>query len=348
MYRTIRNLSSLFLFAVCLWLTVRLLLPIGLPFLLGLLLAVAAEPLVGRLGKKIPRTAAAGVGVTGTILLLSILVVLACALVIRELGILASMLPDLEQTAKDGMGTLFRWVMGMAQRLPGGVRDVVTRNVSELMSGGSELLDGAFRYGMNLAGGMLKTVPDGALVLGTGVISGYMISVRLPKLRAWFRALREKERLKPVFQTLGSMKTALVGYVKAQTRLMGVTWGILALGFLLLRIPNGFIWAAVVALVDVLPVLGTGTVLIPWSLICLLQRDGGRAVGLLGLYSVISLTRSLLEPKVVGAQLGLDPLAALASIYGGYRLFGLPGMLLAPLVTVAAVQMVRLRPEKRG
>lgn len=345
MYRTIRNLSSLFLFAVCLWLTVRLLLPVGFPFLLGLLLAITAEPLVGRLGRKLPRGIAAGIGVTGAIVFLTILVALACAVIIRELGILASMLPDLEQTAKDGMGTLARWAMGMARRLPKGVQDVVSRNVKNLLSGGGEVLDGAFRYGMNLAGGMLKTVPDGALVLGTGVISGYMISVRLPRIRAWVKNLLEKERLKPIVRTVVYMKDALIGYVKAQAKLMGITWGILALGFSLLRISNGLLWAAVVALVDVLPVLGTGTVLIPWSLICLLQSDGGRAVGLLGLYAVISLTRSLMEPKILGAQLGLDPLTALASIYGGYRLFGLPGMLLAPLVTVAALQMVKIRRE---
>lgn len=346
MYRTIRNLSSLFLFAVCLWLTVRLLLPVGLPFLLGLLLAVSAEPLVGWLGRKMPRSVAAGVGVTGAIVFLSILVVMACAVMIRELGILASMLPDLEQTARDGMGILSRWVVGLAQRLPSGVREPVSRNVTKWMSGGSNLLDRAFRYGLDLAGGMLKTVPNGALVLGTGVISGYMISVRLPKIRVWFRMLLEKERMKPIVRTFVHMKSALVGYVKAQMKLMGITWGILALGFLLLRLENGLLWAGVVALVDVLPVLGTGTVLIPWSLLTLLQGDGGRAVGLLGLYGVISLTRSMMEPRILGAQLGLDPLAALASIYGGYRLFGLPGMLLAPLVTVAAVQMVRLRPEK--
>ena len=346
MYRTIRNLSSLFLFAVCLWLTVSLLLPIGLPFLLGLALAVAAEPLVGRLARKMPRGLAAGLGVTGALGFLVILVVLACALVIRELGMLAGMLPDLEQTAKDGMGVLSQWAMGLAQRLPGGMGDFAQRNVQKFFSGGGEMLDGFFRQGMELAGGMLKTVPDGALVLGTGVISGYMISARLPKIREWAGKMVEKERMKPVFRTLVHMKDALVGYVKAQAKLMGITWGILALGFLLLRIGNGLLWATVVAVVDVLPVLGTGTVLLPWSLLCFLQGDGGRAVGLLGLYSVIALTRSLLEPKILGAQLGLDPLAALLALYGGYRLFGLGGMLLAPLVTVAAVQMVRLRPEK--
>lgn len=346
MYRTIRNLSSLFLFAVCLWLTVRLLLPVGLPFLLGLLLAVSAEPLVGRLGQRLPRGLAAGVGVTGALVFLVILVVLACAVIVRELGMLAQMMPDLEQTARDGMSILSRWAIGVAQRLPAGVRDVVTRNVTKFVSGGSTMLDGAFRYGVNLAGGMLKMVPDGALVLGTGVISGYMISARLPKIRVWVRSLLEKERLKPIIRTIVQMKKALVGYVKAQMKLMGITWGILALGFLLLRIPYALLWAVVVALVDVLPVLGTGTVLLPWSFICFLQSDGGRALGLLGLYGVIALTRSMLEPKILGAQLGLDPLAALTALYGGYRIFGLPGMLLAPLVTVVAVQMVRLRPEK--
>ena len=64
-------------------------------------------------------------------------------------------------------------------------------------------------------------------------------------------------------------------------------------------------------------------------------------MGLLGIYTVISLTRSLLEPKIVGRQLGLDPLATLVSLYAGYRFFGLPGMLLAPLATVAAVELVR-------
>jgi len=347
LYRTIRNLTSLMLFAVCLWLTVRFLLPIGLPFLLGGLLAVAAEPVVGLLSRKIPRPAAAGIGVTGAFLLTAMLVLLGCAVIIRELGILAAMLPDLEQTAKTGMGVLSRWVLGMVGRLPRGIGDILTRNVTRLFSGGSAMLDNAFRYAVNLAGGMLKTVPDGALVLGTGVISSFMISARMPRIREWLRVLLEKERLKPILRTMRSMKAALVGYLKAQFKLMGVTWGILTLGFLLLRIPYGFLWAGLVALVDVLPVLGTGTVLLPWSLICFLQDDGGRAVGLLGIYGVITLTRSLLEPKLVGEHLGLDPLATLAALYGGYKLFGLPGMLLAPLVTVAAVQMVRLRPENR-
>ena len=98
------------------------------------------------------------------------------------------------------------------------------------------------------------------------------------------------------------------------------------------------------ALVDAFPVLGTGTVLLPWSLLCFLQQDSARAIGLLGIYTTVTLTRSLMEPKLVGRHLGLDPLATLMSLYIGYRLWGIPGMLFAPLLAVTALQLV---PEKR-
>ena len=94
-----------------------------------------------------------------------------------------------------------------------------------------------------------------------------------------------------------------------------------------------------------LPVLGTGTVLIPWSMVCFLQEDTFRALGLLGIYVFISLLRSVLEPRFVGKQLGLDPLVTLIAIYAGYRLWGLPGMLLAPILAVAATQIL-LYPQK--
>ena len=89
---------------------------------------------------------------------------------------------------------------------------------------------------------------------------------------------------------------------------------------------------------DALPVLGTGTVLVPWSLVCLLQGDTVRGIGLLGVYAAASLTRSVLEPRFIGRQLGLDPLVTLLAMYAGYRLWGLAGMILAPLLAVTVTQ----------
>ena len=94
------------------------------------------------------------------------------------------------------------------------------------------------------------------------------------------------------------------------------------------------------ALVDAFPILGTGTVLVPWSLFSFLQGDYVLAFGLLILYGTTALTRSVLEPRLLGRQLGLDPLITLMALYAGYRLWGIGGMLLAPILAVAATQLL--------
>ena len=102
----------------------------------------------------------------------------------------------------------------------------------------------------------------------------------------------------------GGLREALGGWLKAQGLLMLITFGELAAGFLLLRVELSLLLAGLVALVDALPVFGTGTVLLPWAVLALLGGDVRMSVGLLVLYSVISLVRSLLEPRLVGGAGG--------------------------------------------
>ena len=136
------------------------------------------------------------------------------------------------------------------------------------------------------------------------------------------------------------MRHNLGGWIKAQGKLALVTWGIVTVGFWVLGISYAPGLAALVALVDAIPVLGTGTVLIPWSAICLLQGNTIRCVGLLCVYAAAAITRSVLEPRMVGKQLGLDPLMTLVALYIGYRLCGIPGLLLAPILASAVKSMV--------
>ena len=168
-----------------------------------------------------------------------------------------------------------------------------------------------------------------------------LISAKLPSIRKWILIRFPKERLEKFLNTLRRLKTALWGWLRAQFKLMGITWLILTAGFILLRVPYAPLWAALTALVDALPVLGTGAVLLPWALVDFLQHNTAQAIGIISTYGVVSLTRSILEPKLVGKQLGLDPLATLAALYVGYRLWGLGGMIAAPVLAVAAVQLLR-------
>ena len=330
------------------WIGVRFALPLLFPFLLGLGLALAAEPLVALLAGrgKLPRALAAGLGVTLAFCAAALTVLALFGFLIRELGLLANVLPDLEGTALTGISALQGWLLDLAAHAPQSIRPLLQHNVSDFFSGGTQLLDRGVQYLLGLAKALLTHVPDSALTLGTAILSGYMISAKLPRLKTWVLRRLPREKLKPLLAALKRIKAIVTGWLAAQVKLAGVTLALLLAGFLLLRIPYAPVWALGVCLVDAFPVLGTGTILLPWSLICFLQGDTARAIGILGIYTVITITRSVLEPKLLGKHLGLDPLVTLMALYVGFKLFGLLGMLLAPMATVLMVQLVPRKSER--
>lgn len=346
MYNSLKKAITVCAVFIGIWLSVRFLLPLILPFLLGTGLALIAEPMTRFFSSRLhlPRPAAAGISVTAAFCFLALILLLLCALAVRELGILAQVLPDLGQTARSGMDLLSNWLLSLIHRMPAGIQTVLERNITGFFSGGSALLDQAVRYVLGLAGDLLARMPDSALTLGTAVIASFMISAKLPQIRTWCANRISKEKLAPVFDTLRRLRSAIGGWLFAQLKLSAVTWILLTLGFLILGIPYAPLWGILVALVDALPVLGTAVVLIPWSAISFLQEDAARGIGILGIYAVVALVRSVLEPKLVGKQLGLDPLLTLFSLYTGYRIWGIGGMILAPLLTVTVMQLL---PQQR-
>jgi len=305
-------------------------------------LALAAEPVVSFFQNKvrIPRGAAVGIGVSMTFFLLGAGVLLLCAIAFRELG---NVIPDLEQTAQSGVDTLHSFLLELSQHTPSTLQPVLRESVNALFSDSAALANRGIDWSLSLAGSLLSHVPDGALGFGTAILSGYMISFRLPTLRD---LIFRQDTLKPIRAAWGRIKTAVAGWLNAQLRLMGMTALVLALGLTLLRIPYAIVWALGIAVVDALPVLGTGAVMIPWSILCFLQDDTPRAIGLLGIYATAALLRSTLEPKLLGRHLGLDPLVTLMALYAGYKLWGLAGMLLAPMLAVAVTQAAPRRSDK--
>lgn len=337
-----KRILFLILGAAVAWAAVRYLLPVSVPFLLGGLLALAAEPgvrfLSGRL--RFPRSAAAGVGVGAVFAMLCALLTMLLGLLLRQLRALAGILPQMELTVRAGLDSLQAWLMDLTQRTSPGVRTVLQRNVAEIFSGGAELLDRFTAHALTLAGNLLSRLPDSALGVGTAVLSAFLISAELPRIRVWLQSHVPQERFDAVIRFFRKLRSTAGQWLIAQLKLVGITYLLLTAGFLLLRVEYAPVWALAVAAVDAFPILGTGTVLVPWSLVCLLQHDSARALGLLGLYAAAALTRSTLEPKLVGRQLGLDPLVTLIALYTGFRLWGLLGMFLMPMLAITVLSMI--------
>ena len=123
-------------------------------------------------------------------------------------------------------------------------------------------------------------------------------------------------------------------YVKSYALILSVTFIELTAGFLIIGVKNAISIAALVAFIDLLPVLGTGAVLIPWALIKLAQGNVPFALGLIILYVVIIIVRNIMEPKIVGQQIGIHPLAMLISMYVGLQVFGVIGIFVLPILLV--------------
>lgn len=325
-----------------LWLGVRFLLPVMLPFLLGAGLALAAEPLVSLTVRKLhfPRWLASGVGVLAALLGVVGILWLVGAVAVKELGSLAGKLPNLEATAKEGMLMAQDFFISLSEKAPEGVRPMLQRTVLNTFDGGEGVLRQVTGQIPTAVSTALGWVGDGALGIGTGVLAAFLTSARLPTLKQTvLQRIPEKWRQK-YLPALQRVRKALGGWLKAQLMLTTVTYGIVAAGFLVLDIDYGWLWAALVALVDAVPILGTGTVLVPWGLICLLQGKTLQAVGIFCTYGAALTARTILEPKLVGKQLGMDPLLTLFALYLGYRFWGILGMLFTPILASAAKSLV--------
>ncbi|MDZ5016645.1 AI-2E family transporter, partial [Clostridium perfringens] len=122
--------------------------------------------------------------------------------------------------------------------------------------------------------------------------------------------------------------------IKAYAIIISITFIELSIGLSILKVESAITIAALIALVDILPVLGTGGVVIPWVIIEAVKGNFGLAIGLAILYVTITVIRNILEPKIVGQQVGLHPLVMLVCMFMGARIFGFLGLFILPFIVI--------------
>ena len=118
-----------------------------------------------------------------------------------------------------------------------------------------------------------------------------------------------------------------------------ITFLQLLIGFLIIGIDYSLLLAAIISIIDLLPILGTGTVLLPWAAVCFLLGDTVTAVGLIVLYAVITVFRQIIQPKVIGSGAGLSPLVSLISIFAGLKFMGFMGIIIFPIITATVIKL---------
>lgn len=194
-------------------------------------------------------------------------------------------------------------------------------------------------------GGLAVAMPR--VVIGTvvAIVSSFYLCSDLDKIKDYLFGFIEEGSRQRVRGMLSQVLRGIKAYAAAYFWLFLITFLELYLGLLLLGRRYALLIALLLALVDMLPLFGAGVFVVPWGIILILQGDLRVGIGLLVLLGLMSIVRQIVEPRLVGKKLGIHPLASLCSMYVGLRLFGIWGMLLAP-VAVLVIKETRSASER--
>jgi sporulation integral membrane protein YtvI len=181
---------------------------------------------------------------------------------------------------------------------------------------------------------IVTRVPGVLFFILITLIAAVYFAIDLERINSFVRRHLPKRvgctlvRLKDSFLRVG------VSYIRSYLILMSITFVITLAGFLILRVKNALFLALVISLLDLLPLIGVGTVLVPWSIFQLVFGSPVTGVGLIVLLIVHEITRQFAEPRIVGKSLGLHPIVSLVLLYLGYSLFGFLGLFITPVVGI--------------
>ena len=302
-----------------------------MPFVIGWIIAMIANPLVRFLEKHLK----IGRGHSSVLIVVLVLIVVIGALYLifsRLFLEIAGLIRDLPQMVEALQEELHDAASGLSRFLlvlPQGVRDWFARLNENLGSAVGELLQGIAFPTVTVAGNVARSIPAVFVYAVVTILSAYFFIVEREQILDLLHRVVPQGVWEYVHFLKREMTRLISGYFLAQFRIMFVVAVILAIGFLILGVNYSVVWAVLIALLDFLPLFGTGTALFPWAVVKLLSGEWPFAAGLVFLYLLTQVVRQIIQPKIVGDSLGVPPLATLFLLYLGFKVQGISGMILA-------------------
>ncbi|MGM1047911.1 sporulation integral membrane protein YtvI [Paenibacillus uliginis N3/975] len=305
---------------------------VGAPFLLALIIAISLEPFNRLLMKRarLNRTAAATITCTLFLLVLMFLVYIMGLQVFAQLVEYWSKAPQYFEGANHFLQNTILQAQGMLNGIQPGLADSLTAFMSNISSYVQSLVNTLSSTFLSFA----KTLPNLFVTSIVFCVALYLFSLSLDTMRASVLSFFDEKSQSQVNEVLGSLKSSIFGFLRAQLILSLFTYVITLFGLLLLGVNYPLAIALLVTIVDVLPILGVGSVLVPWAIYLLFVGDLFTGIGLVILFILITVIRRVLEPKVIGDAVGIGALPALISMYVGFKLVGVIGFFIGPLVII--------------
>jgi sporulation integral membrane protein YtvI len=303
------------------------------PFIIALLMSMILEPIIQLLTRtlKMGRKLAALVALLFVLVTLGVVLILIIIKLVNEIKSLAFMLPRYLSEIYSNILTLVDKANDVYKWLPGEITFNIESNLGDIISSISNSL---MKIANSIFGGAYATVillPEALVFILITILCTYFIASDRDRIVNFFISQLPEVWVKKAISIKEDMFAALFGYIKAQLILMSITFTELFTGFSLIGVRYTVLLAFIIAIIDAFPILGTGGVLIPWSIYSFLTGDIKRGISLLALYLTVLIVRQLVEPKVLSYQIGVHPLLTLVAMYAGLQLIGFPGLILGPI-----------------
>lgn len=309
-----------------------------LPFIIGLLVAIILQKPVAYLTEKTKL----GRGFWSCLLVLTVL----CALfaVIGLLGWalyeeapgfakwLTGMVPDIKNT----FNRVSAWFSGITNMLPAGVGSALESAPANIIS---TIVSGVTGLVTMVAEKVITDGPGLLISCIFSVVASCYITKDYRKIVNFITSQLSEKNAEVVIRTKQLFVSNILKMLRGYIIIMFITFIELFIALTILRVDYAAILAALIALLDILPVVGTGTVLLPWCVISLLMGNVWLGVGVLITYIAITVIRNIIEPRIIGQQVGLPPIVTLIAMYVGLKVFGVLGMMVLPVSIIIMVKL---------
>ena len=302
-----------------------------MPFVIGWIIAMIANPLVRMLERrlKVARKHTSMVIIIGVLAVIIVAIYFLGVKIGEETRSFLEQAPEMYSEFREEFQDAGKNLESIISELPQNIQESLEEAQKDIGDITGQAVGKISQFTVDKAGTFARNIPGILISIIFSILSAYFFIADRDRILEFGRnhtpqIIQEKWRM-----MAESFKIVFGGYFKAQFKIMAVIGVILFIGMLILKVRFAILVAILVAFLDMLPFLGTGTVLIPWAVFKLLSGDIRYAVGLVILYLVTQLVRRIIEPKLVGDSIGMNPLATLIFMYIGYRVGGVLGMILA-------------------
>ncbi|MFD1957545.1 sporulation integral membrane protein YtvI [Paenibacillus thailandensis] len=309
-----------------------LLFTVGAPFLLALIVAIFLEPLTLFFIKRFKwnRIVSATVSCTLFLIVLIGLIALLGVKIIGELIAYAKRAPQYFENASNFVKSLMDQAETMYRTLP----PETVAQIDDWLTSLTDWVTGLVGTLSNSLFAFASGIPNMFIFFIVFLVAVYMFSFSLDTMKHSILSLFDPASRPQVEDVMNNLRKSIFGFLRSQIIISSLTYVISLLGLLILDVKYAMAIALLIVIVDILPILGTGTVLVPWGVYLLVTGDYFTGFGLFALFLFITVFRRIVEPKILGDAVGIGALPALISLYVGLKLVGVIGVFLGPLVVI--------------